>query len=144
MSINNGLGLQQYQGRQANLKSVNVNRTDLLQKLKENRDKHVEEYNVALEGYKIEVRKVIDEAVAQVKAGEFDSKSLYLVESMPENHLGDYEQVIAMMEISIDDVINLEAAEVQQYVLDQWHWKHSFSATTAKYASNVSAGAARR
>lgn len=121
----------------ASMKSVNVRRDALLAKLKENREKHVADYEKSLIGYRIEVLKVLEKALEKAKGGEYDNDNLYVMEHMPENHTSEYDQVIAMMEMSVDEIITLEASEVQQYVLDQWHWKANFAATTTKYIANV-------
>lgn len=129
--------LGQFRQPQASMKTVNVNRHNLLNKLRENRTKHVADYEEALKGYRIEVVKVLEQALADAKNGKYDNSGLHVYEQMPENHTSDYDQVIAMMEMSVDDIITLEASEVQQYVLDQWHWKTQFAGTVAKYANNV-------
>lgn len=122
----------------ANARSVNVKRVDLLEKLKINRDKHATDYVLAYEGYKIEVEKLLEAEIAKVVNGTFDySKGLELNEDPPTNYTSEYDNVIAMMEMSVDETINLDSSSFQQYVLDNWSWKQTFSGTVAKYASNV-------
>jgi roadblock/LC7 domain-containing protein len=121
----------------ANARSVNVKRTELLEKLKANRDKHNEDYLLAFAGYRIEVVKVLEAALAKAQKNEFD-EGLLITEDPPENHTGDYDQVIAMMEMSVDEHINLDAQSFSQYVLDNWMWKQNFAVSSAKYITNVS------
>lgn len=122
----------------ANARSVNVKRVDLLAKLKENREKHAADFKVAFEGYQIELVKVLEAALAKAKAKDPEyNLEMVITEMGPENHTGEYDKVIAMMEMSVDDVINLDASSFQQFVLDDWAWKQNFTATATKYMSNV-------
>ena len=122
----------------ANARSVNVKRTDLLAKLKANRDKHAAEYTTAMEGYRIEILNQLEYAVRKLETDKaaFD-KGLFLSENPPENHITDYDLAIMMMEMSTDDSIHMDSNSFNQYVMDNWSWKQTFSETTTKYLSNV-------
>lgn len=129
----------------ANARSVNVNRTDLLAKLVENRDKHAAEYKTAMLGYQLEVFNKLDEAFRKMQTdnSSFDG-GLSLEEIPPQDHTTDYDLAIKMMEMSTDETIHMDSNSFNQYVMDNWSWKQVFAATTSKYMNNVVAGAAAR
>jgi hypothetical protein len=40
-----------------------------------------------------------------------------------------------MLELSVDEVLEVEEDVFNQLVLDEWGWKHNFAATSAMYKS---------
>jgi hypothetical protein len=128
---------------QANARSINVKRTDLLTKLRENRDKHAAEFKVAMEGFRMEVLNVLEDAVAKLEKDDksFD-KGLFMNEDPPQDHTADYDLVIGMMEMSVDEIIQMDSNSFNQYVMDNWAWKQQFAETTSKYIT-VAAAAKR-
>lgn len=59
--------------------------------------------------------------------------SLIVSEVLPTSHLDEYDEVIAMMEMSVDETISLDSSAFQQYVLDNWTWKKNFIGSVTKY-----------
>lgn len=55
---------------------------------------------------------------------------------MPMNQTAAYERVIGMLEMTVDEVIELEESDYQQYVLDQWGWSAATTATNAFYVQS--------
>jgi hypothetical protein len=118
-------------------------RTEIMERVKENRDKHAEEFAVALKGYYLEVQeqleKIAEEAQkASVKAGkEKDPKSLtYSVNARkPEDHTGDYDRILDMLRLAKNENIELDEQEFAQYVRDEWAWKQRFTETSSTYLS---------
>ncbi|MBA2774756.1 MAG: hypothetical protein H0U36_12045, partial [Nocardioidaceae bacterium] len=45
----------------------------------------------------------------------------------------DYDRVLTMAEMSVEDVIELTADDFAMYVMDQWHWKQTCTETTGFY-----------
>jgi hypothetical protein len=117
-------------------KTVNVNRTLLLQKLKSSLATHQQEYKEALvafhtrltEDLKLahkKISKVTD--VEQLKDFEFSA-------DFPQNHEEDYLNVIEMLEMSVDENIQLDQASFKAYVKNDWPWKQQFVAASSSYA----------
>lgn len=46
-----------------------------------------------------------------------------------------YDQIIRMMEMSIDTEITLTADQFSSFVMDDWNWKSNFNAVNATYSS---------
>jgi hypothetical protein len=67
-----------------------------------------------------------------MKAGRSIQRSVTLTE--PSNHIKDYDRVITMLEVSVDETIILNASEFDQYVRDVWAWTQYDGATLGEYA----------
>ncbi|NIU00294.1 MAG: hypothetical protein GWN01_04965 [Nitrosopumilaceae archaeon] len=115
------------------LNLIKVQKNELLEKLLANRTNHVEEYEKAVEGYR--------EAVIEELQGYLDDAiegrrvKTHIIFDEPSCHKKDYDTVIEMLQMSVDDEICITMNEFRQYVQDQWNWKESFSMTNSKYLS---------
>lgn len=119
---------------------------DVRRKLIENRDKHIAEYNDAVEDFKklkiayyIKERKNINELLKTLEENPFatqpDTGSFPL---KPESYADSYDDMIAILN-AIDPAqktITLTSTEFRCYYLDKWDWKTSFNTS---YASNKAA-----
>lgn len=119
-------------------------REDILERVKENRDKHEEDHTEAIEGYYIaleeELLDIAKRARAQAKVAK-ESKDpnethFGVRATKPESHLNDYDRVIDMLTLAQDDMIELDEGEFSTYVRDEWQWKRAFTESAAFY-SNV-------
>lgn len=140
---------------------VHVDRNILLSTLRINREKHIAEFNKAMEGYKAMAAAKLEEAfsglgrrMAKSKekilekiesfspqtAGEF-SDYFILVEQVavnlkvPVSYAEAYDAAIDMATFETRDVIELSGAEFQCFCRDVWDWSHEFSATNIRYTS---------
>jgi hypothetical protein len=120
--------------------------TDLLKRIEDNRGKHEEEYNKAMEGYYIEVEEQFIELVKDVKKArkraaakeeKFDA-NFYIHAVQPTNHLDDYDRVIDMLKLTQDEEIELDEQQFGQYVRDEWSWKQNFTTTNSAYLAKAS------
>lgn len=55
----------------------------------------------------------------------------------PVSYEENYDRVIAMLEWSTDETIDLDQNEFEQYVRDNWLWKQAFNITASLYNSKV-------
>lgn len=124
-------------------RSVNVDRLELIEKLKQNLAIHRAEYQEALvechrkliEDLDVTLKKVSKlENPEKLRKFDFDFK-------FPPNHEQDYIDVIEMLEMSKDALINLDSSSFKAYIKNEWNWSHSFNATKLLYSSSP-AGAA--
>jgi hypothetical protein len=114
------------------MNSVTVRRDELTKKIQTNRDAHRELFLKAQEGYRKLVIEELDRILADAKAGRQISRSINLAE--PVDHTADYDRILAMLKMSVDDTISLSAQEFNQYVLDNWEWSRLASYTNQSYA----------
>jgi hypothetical protein len=111
--------------------TITVAKPELLKVLKANRDQHRELYEEAWAGYCKAARAELEESLKRIKAGKPIPR--YLVAVAPEDHTNDYEDVIAMLEMAINDEIELTQAQFKQYVQDDWGWKEQWVTSNTQY-----------
>lgn len=139
-------------------REVEVNRAELLETLKVNREKHIKEYNEAVAGYKQQATKRLAELKAKIiasvganfvdiqqKIDAFDpeerlpdSISLTNITSfnlqVPRSYEKSYDVAIKMAEWDVRPTITLKQSQFQCFILDDWDWKDSFVNLSKTYA----------
>ncbi len=116
--------------------NVTVNKETMLTRLKENRDKHHQQYELALEGYKIECRKELGNKLNDLGSGNDIDR--YISAVPPEDHTKDYDDVIDMLTMAVGSEIDLSQAQFKQYARDDWGWKDNWVASNAGYVTTAS------
>jgi hypothetical protein len=111
--------------------SVKVKKDILRAKVQTNRDKHYAEYNEAFAGYKRACIHALETNLEAFRAGT--RQRILINEQPPEDHTKDYNRVLTMLEMSVDDEITLDATHFAQYVLDDWGWKLNWATSNSKY-----------
>lgn len=115
---------------------VNMDKADLLNKLKENRLKHQEEYAAAMEGYYVKYEERSREMTQEIEdrlKGKDDLTALRYDLIRPQCHLDDYDLAISMLKSSVDSTIELTSSEFRKYVLDEWDWASEFMLAKSTY-----------
>jgi hypothetical protein len=120
------------------METVRVTRDDFISKVENNKAGHRATFESALDGYRDRAIHELERRVRHVREGRAFDLSFRLPE--PEDHTADYDRVLEMARMSVDDVVELTESEFAQYVLDQWHWKANFAATTRAYTRRPSHG----
>jgi hypothetical protein len=115
------------------MREVNVKRTELLDKVKANREAHRGLFLKAQEGFKKAVLEALEKSLADARSG----KKFNNFWSMPEpiDQTADYDRAIAMLEMSVDDIIVLTSQEFDCYVMDNWTWKQNVILRNSSYAN---------
>lgn len=116
-------------------RNVQVSKRHLLEKLIENKAKHVETYTEAVEGW----TKDIQASAAAVKDAPFDD-DLFTVfyrkrVAKPVSYEEQYDTAIMQMEMEIREVLELDLTEFQQLVCDNWTWSRNFASN--EYTSPI-------
>jgi len=96
-------------------RSITVNKKELIVKIKENKKKHIEEYEKAIIAYKEEALKQLRTQLERVEEGALDA-DLDLI--TPINNADNYEKILEMFTWEIADEVVLEQDEFQEYVQD--------------------------
>lgn len=113
------------------MKTVRIGRAAFIDKVTANRDAHRELFEAAFDGYRKflvdELTKRLDEALAGKKVDR------YIRLEEPEDHTADYDRLLMMAEMSVDDVLEMTQQEFGWYLLDQWAWKDQFIQTAGTY-----------
>ncbi len=116
------------------MRSVKVERFELLTIVRENKKKHVKEFDEAVKDYKKAAVKVAKEHVELAKTGDLDQiAKIRAMPQRPTSYEKDYDRAIRMLELSVEDTIELEEDIFNQLVLDEWTWKNAFVASASLY-----------
>lgn len=113
------------------MKDVTVKRAELLMKLRANREEHRQVFLAAQVKFREAVIDRLDKMLEDARAGRRVSQHVGLV--APQDHTDDYNRVITMLEMSVDETITLGSGEFESYVMDRWQWARQFGATASSF-----------
>ncbi|KKM74264.1 hypothetical protein LCGC14_1402120 [marine sediment metagenome] len=111
--------------------TVTVRVKELLATVKENREAHRTLFLTAQGNYREQMVKELDSMLADARAGRRIRRAVSMPE--PEDHTADYDRVIRMLEMSVDEEVELHEDDFSRYVMDQWEWARSFASNTMAY-----------
>jgi len=114
---------------------VTVSIGDLLIILEENLDNHRSIFEKAQEGYRKKAIELLDKALQDAREGR--NITTYIRLDAPVDQTKDYERVIRMLKMSVEDEIELTEHDFAQYVLDDWSWKHDFITKNSMYTKVI-------
>lgn len=112
-----------------------VDKSDLLEKVKENRAQHRAIFEEAIEGYRKEGVRLLEEHIARIKNGRLER--VYVQLPQPEDHTSDYDRIITMLEMSEETSIELDEGDFATFVMDDWGWKNQFLASNSSYSATA-------
>ncbi|WP_338756790.1 hypothetical protein V9385_15650 [Pseudomonas juntendi] len=113
----------------ANNRVVNVDRAELIKALKQGREKHLADFQQAKIDFEEAAVKFLTESLGRAQKGDLSDIVFKL--PRPESHVGDYDEIIAMMEQSVDTTISLDSQSFRAYFLGEWDWKRGFEVALA-------------
>jgi len=116
------------------LKTVLVDKEQLIITVRENRDEHRARFDEAMVGYKAKAIELLNEHIERIKANAPEMVSVHL--PMPSDHSDEYDRVIQMLIWSQDDQLELSDIEFSEYVMDEWGWKQEWTASNAMYSQS--------
>lgn len=114
---------------------VTVKREELLERLRENREKHEQEFNQAISQWQNELQSSI-ESIKPNAEFEFPQSLEQLRDDCPVSHVNDYDQAIDMFGMCVTEEIKLDSDAFNTFCRDEWGWKDSL-ATNRFYRSVV-------
>jgi hypothetical protein len=116
------------------MNAIKMNRLELLKIVQENKIKHIAEFNEAVEDYKKQVLVIAAANVKLAKTADLGKfKGIKANPSAPVTYEDSYKRAIRMLELSVEDIIEVEEDVFNQLVLDEWSWKRGFVASTMSY-----------
>ncbi len=113
------------------MRTVKVNKLEFIERVTVNRDAHRRIFKRALKGYERRLLSELEQRIDDVSAGRQIDRYIGLPE--PADHTADYDRILGMAEMSVDDVIELDANDFARFVMDQWDWKQDFIDTASLY-----------
>ena len=114
---------------------VTVKREELLERLRENREKHEQEFDQAISQWQNELQSSI-ESIKPNAEFEFPQSLEQLRDDCPVSHVNDYDQAIDMFGMCVTEEIKLDSDAFNTFCRDEWGWKDSL-ATNRFYRSVV-------
>lgn len=101
---------------------VTVKRTELIDRLKRNRDKHRGEYKQALALWRKDFAKVV-KGLEVKKLVQYPEALEDLDENCPESYLEAYDDIIEMFDMAVKEEILLDSDAFRNFCRDEWDWK---------------------
>jgi hypothetical protein len=121
---------------------LSIPRQKLLDVLVANRMQHRLIFEEALEGYREEAVRQLQDHIDRIRDGNLIRVMVSL--PMPEDHTDDYDRVIGLIDMSEDAKVVLSDDEYASYVQDDWSWKRAFLTSNAYYSSTAKSELAQR
>lgn len=116
------------------MNTVRVNKNELIQKLKENREIHIREFKETFAEYQKDTIKDIQKMLRVAKkAGPDEVLSTYVNNSAPRSEEKTYDVVIGMLEFSVDTEFDITEKQYKEYVLNEWSWTEQFEFSKTMY-----------
>ena len=100
-----------------------------------NRAKHVEDYNLAVKEYKVQLVAELKRLTSLAIEGHDVNHEINLTK--PKSYQSVYDESIEMFEMTSEDQIALTHDEWRQLVQDKWTWRHDFETNTSHYAATA-------
>lgn len=122
------------------MNAIKMNRIALLDIVRANQSKHVAEFVEATEDYKALVLQITQANVKLAKTADLvQFKNIKAVPAAPTSYEKDYGRAIRMLELSVEEIIEVEEDVFNQLVLDEWQWKNHFTMSNSMYKTGVGA-----
>ena len=118
------------------MRNVKLNKTELLDIVRKNKEKHVADYKESVQDYCDAALKIAQANLKLAKTGEMSKISdMQDMPHEPSSYEASYSRAIRMLELSVEEIIELDETTFNQLVLDEWSWKSSFTQTSTLYKS---------
>ena len=113
------------------MQKVTVRKTELIKRLEENMAKHNAIFLAAMEGYREQALRQVNDWIDALK--RFDNPVMISRLPVPEEHTDDYKTAIEMLKMSVDLEVEISQSDFRCYVQDKWEWKQRFVSTNTAY-----------
>ena len=122
---------------------ITVDKENLINLIRVNKQEHIGEYEEALQGYKGQYELFLKKALVSIQKHIKDirdsdyQKMFHVSDSfdspVPKSHADDYDAILSMLNLHCDDKIELSYKDHQSVVMDNWAWKNDFVRTASCY-----------
>ena len=114
------------------MNDIKVNKAELVDQVKRNRDAHRQKF---LDAQVIYRARVIDELDSRLMEARKPGGRIDLGFHLPEpvDYTSEYDQALAMLDWELADEVTLDQDTFRQLVLNQWHWAKHFAQNTGSY-----------
>jgi len=113
------------------MQTITVDKKTLMETISKNREEHREMFLKAQEKFREKVIELLDERLAQARAGKKVDLSLRLPE--PVDYTSSYDTALSMLEWEQGDEVELTREDFERYVENNWEWRQHWAANTGSY-----------
>lgn len=113
---------------------IKVDKLKLIEKIKENKENHIVEYDKAVKAFKIEALKQLEKLKKMAEKGDM---KIELKLTTPVDNQKNYDKILEMFTWEIADEVELEQNEFTEYVQDETHFAISAKLSNQAYFSNL-------
>jgi hypothetical protein len=118
------------------MRDVKINRDELLTIVRANKEKHIADYDASVIDFRAAVLKITKQNLKLAQSDDVaEIAKIRPIPMMPTSYADSYTRAIRMLELSVEDVIEVDATTFNQLVLDEWQWKQQFTAMSSTYKS---------
>jgi len=119
---------------QGGLKMIKVTTKDLIDKVRKNREQHALDFTKAEKGFIMDCEVKLKAAMKEVKRGDVPDTIRF---EQPTCHTDDYDAILDMLEMSVDEELEITYEQFQRYARDKWDWSANFNELATFYNSYV-------
>lgn len=120
--------------RHTGSRTIKVNKEKLIAQIKLNKENHIIEYDKAIVAYKEEALKQLKKQIKRVEEGALDAK-LELI--TPIKNAENYDKIIEMFEWEVEEVVELEQNEFNEYVQDETEFAMQAKFSNTFYSASM-------
>lgn len=117
------------------MRQVTVKKADLVKVVSDNRAEHRQIFEEAVEGYKKRAIELLEGHIERIREGKIERVAVSL--PVPEDHTADYDRVLKMLDMSVDDDVTLDETAFAEYVMDDWGWQRQFLTSSSAYSASA-------
>jgi len=117
------------------MNEIVVEKQRLIEIMKQNRENHAKIVEEAQAGFRARVISRLDEMLAMAKQGRKIDINVGL--QMPVDMTGEYDTVIGMLELDINETVELDQYQYKNWVQDDWDWSRQALASNAFYSKRA-------
>jgi hypothetical protein len=104
---------------------------DLVKIITSNRNEHKGFFDKACGAFREAVIEELERSLVKAKKGKWNQGFIQFV--VPVEHLKDYDRVLKMLSLTVEEFIELDEQNFAAYVLDDWSWKRQFLDSNSTY-----------
>lgn len=113
------------------MREVTIEKGTLQKLIETNREQHREQYQKAFDGYAAAMRRALEENLSAFQKNAHHR--VLITEAPPEDHTKDYDVILEMLALEVDDEVTIDQGSFRQYVKDEWGWKVGWTVSNSKY-----------
>lgn len=117
---------------QPNARTIEVSKEELIKTIKENKDRHIIEYDEAVKAYREEAKKQLNEQKRALAKGNLHIRVNLVT---PINKSDEYDKLVKMFEWEINKTVILSQGEFNEYVLDETDFAVAARASNSMYSN---------